>query len=155
MKATVDLDSWHLSRAWVGPDHLPDCNCPRAACGYAIPTATCPEHSLGAGKAIGNSHPPALCPGDQPSGTFQADVNALAEIISVVPDDDDADNDYDTARRILHSAWLAAHDREVREQVAREIVAFRDAPASLTEVLSMSVFSVLTRAARIARGGQA
>lgn len=64
MKATIDLDSWHLSRNWAGPDDLPDCDCPRAACGYAIPTKTCPQHSPAAGKTIRNSHPPEECPGE-------------------------------------------------------------------------------------------
>lgn len=65
MKATIDLDSWHVSRRWTGPDDFPECNCPRAACGYAIPTATCPQHSLAAGKTLRNSHPPEACPGDR------------------------------------------------------------------------------------------
>ena len=51
---------------------------------------------------------------------YQADVTSVGDIIGTVPIEDDADNPYDAARRILRSEWLAAHDAELTERVRAE-----------------------------------
>jgi len=51
---------------------------------------------------------------------YQADVTSVGDIIGTVPIEDDADNPYDAARRILRSPWLTAHDAELTERVRAE-----------------------------------
>lgn len=57
---------------------------------------------------------------------FARDVTAVGDIIGTVPIEDDEDNPYDHARRVLRSQWLADHDREVaartRADVLREAI---------------------------------
>lgn len=59
------MNTWHESRLWSGRDkeRFEDCDCTEQPCGYVVPSESCPQHSMTAGKTLRRAHRAFECTG--------------------------------------------------------------------------------------------